>query len=214
MSAHDAHDVIRIIRRGALLAMVVVSTMSCGEVVRQGRSPVYLQVDSLTAQRGGLSGPFTNPIASDVITNVTSPAPCAPTSPCPTVFSDPGQVVLQAQLKDVTSLTGPTANNDVTITRYRVTYQRADGRRLEGIDVPYAFQGASTATVRVGSPTTLPFELVRVVAKRETPLVNLVNSADVVTMIAEVTFFGRDMVGREISVSGLVQIDFGNFGDF
>jgi hypothetical protein len=203
----------RFVRGGALLAMLVAG-ISCGSVVRQGHSPVYLQVDSLAAQRGGLSGPFTNPIASDVITNVTSPAPCTATSPCPTVFSDPGQVVLRGQLKDVTSPTGPTANNDVTITRYRVTYRRADGRRLEGIDVPYAFDGATTATVRVGAPTTLPFELVRVVAKKESPLVNLVNSASVVTMIAEVTFFGRDMVGRDVSVSGLVQIDFGNFGDF
>jgi hypothetical protein len=204
----------QLIGRVAVVAMLGGSATSCGSVVRQGQSPVYLQVDSMTAQRGGLSGPFTNPIASDVITNVTSPAPCAATSPCPTVFSDPGQAVLRAQLKDVTSPTGPTANNDITITRYRVAYQRADGRRLEGIDVPYAFQGATTATVRVGTPTTLPFELVRVVAKRETPLVNLVNSADVVTMIAEVTFFGRDMVGRDVSVAGYLQIDFGNFGDF
>jgi hypothetical protein len=203
-----------LVGRVAVVAMLGAAATSCGSVVRQGQSPVYLQVDSMTAQRGGLSGPFTNPIASDVITNVTSPAPCAATSPCPTVFSDPGQAVLRAQLKDVTSPTGPTANNDVTITRYRVTYQRADGRRLEGIDVPYAFQGATTATVRVGTPATLPFELVRVVAKKETPLVNLVNSADVVTMIAEVTFFGRDMVGRDVSVTGYLQIDFGNFGDF
>jgi hypothetical protein len=203
-----------LVGRVAVAAMLGACATSCGSVVRQGRSPVYLQVDSMSAQRGGLSGPFTNPIASDVITNVTAPAPCTATSPCPTVFSDPGQAVLRGQLKDVTSPTGPTANNDITITRYRVAYQRADGRRLEGIDVPYSFQGATTATVRVGSPSTLPFELVRVVAKKETPLVNLVNSADVVTMIAEVTFFGRDMVGRDVSVTGYVQIDFGNFGDF
>jgi hypothetical protein len=204
--------------RHALLLLaggIVLGTApSCGSVVRTGRSPVYLQIDQLTAQRGGLSGPFTNPIASDVITSVTTPAPCTPTSPCPTVFSDPGQVVLQVAMKDVTNPAGPTSNNDVTIFRYRVRYQRADGRRVEGIDVPFAFDGATTGTVRAGAATTLPFELVRVVAKKESPLVNLVNSATVVTMLAEVTFYGRDQVGNDVSVSGLIQIDFGNFGDF
>ena len=60
----------------------------------------------------------------------------------------------------------------------------------------------------------MPFELVRVIAKKESPLVNLVNSSAIVTIIAEVTFFGRDQVGNDVSVSGLIQIDFGNFGDF
>jgi hypothetical protein len=196
------------------IAGCAVSVVSCGQVIRQGQSPVFLQIDSLTAQRGGLTGQFTNPIASDVLTNVTSPSPCTAFSPCPTVFSDPGQVVLRAVLKDITSPLGPSSNNDVTITRYRVTYRRADGRNVEGIDVPYAFDGASTGTVRVGNPTTLPFELVRVVAKRESPLVNLVGGATVITMIAEVTFYGRDQVGNEVNVAGLIQIDFGNFGDF
>jgi hypothetical protein len=201
---------LRLVASGIGLA----ATLSCGPVVRTGRSPVYLQIDQLAAQRGGLSGPFTNPIASDVITNVTTPAPCTPTSPCPTVFSDPGQVVLQVAMKDVTNPAGPTSNNDVTIFRYRVKYQRADGRRLEGVDVPFAFDGATTGTVRAGGATTLPFELVRVVAKKESPLASLVNSATVVTMLAEVTFYGRDQVGNDVSVSGLIQIDFGNFGDF
>jgi hypothetical protein len=42
--------------------------------VRTGRSPVYLQIERLVAQRGGLSGPFTNPVASDVLTIVTTPS--------------------------------------------------------------------------------------------------------------------------------------------
>ena len=203
-------SITRFIAFGALVA----SSVSCGSVVRQGTSPVYLQIVSLTAQRGGLGGDFTNPIPSDVVTNVTTPAPCTSTSPCPTVFSDPGQVVMQAVLKDITSPTGPTPNNDVTITRYRVTYRRADGRNTPGLDVPFPFDGATTGTIRVGTPSALPFELVRVVAKKETPLVNLVNSATVVTTIAEVSFFGADQVGREVTVSGLLQIDFANWGDF
>jgi hypothetical protein len=203
-------SITRFIGFGALVA----SSVSCGSVVRQGTSPVYLQIVSLSGQRGGLDGDFTNPIPSDVVTNVTTPAPCTPTSPCPTVFSDPGQVVMQAVLKDVTSPTGPTPNNDVTITRYRVSYRRADRRNTPGLDVPFPFDGATTGTIRVGSASTLPFELVRVVAKKETPLVNLANSATVVTTIAEVSFFGADQVGREVTVTGLIQVNFANWGDF
>jgi hypothetical protein len=196
------------------LAAIMAASTSCGSIAQQGRSPVYLVIDSLTGQRGGLNGNFGNPVPSDVVTNVTSPAPCTPVSPCATVFSDNGQVALRAEMKDPTSLTAPTATNDVTIFRYHVSYRRSDGRNTQGVDVPFAWDGAVTGTVRVGSQTTLPFELVRIVAKEESPLVNLVSSLTIVTTIAEVTFYGRDQAGNMVSVVGLIQVDFGNFGDF
>jgi hypothetical protein len=196
------------------LAAVLVASASCGALVRQGRSPVYLVIDSLGGQRGGLGGAFGNPVVSDVVTKVTAPAPCSATSPCPTVFSDNGVATLRVELKDPTNLSGPSPTNDVTITRYHVSYRRSDGRNTEGIDVPFAFDGATTGTIRVGASSTLPFELVRIVAKEESPLANLVTSSSIVTSIAEVTFYGRDQAGNTLSVSGLLQVDFGNFGDF
>jgi hypothetical protein len=195
------------------LALIVAASGSCGSVVRQGRSPVYLVMVALEGSRGS-SDDFGNPVPSDVLTNVTSPAPCTATQPCPTVFSDSGQATLRAELKDPFSTTGPTPTNDVTIFRYHVSYRRSDGRNAQGIDVPFAFDGASTVTVRVGASSTVPFELVRIVAKKESPLVNLVNSAAVITMIGEVTFYGRDQAGNSVNITGLIQVDFGNFGDF
>ncbi|MND04312.1 hypothetical protein D3C83_245250 [compost metagenome] len=53
----------------------------------------------------------------------------------------------------------------------------------------------------------------RHVAKMESPLVNLVNSATVVTMIAQVALCGFDQAGNSVTIGGLIQIDFGNFGD-
>jgi hypothetical protein len=53
----------------------VAASASCGSAVRQGRSPVYLVIDSLAGQRGGLNGSYGNPLVSDVVTNITSPAP-------------------------------------------------------------------------------------------------------------------------------------------
>jgi hypothetical protein len=147
-----------------------------------------------------------------VLTNVTAPAPCSPTSPCPTIFNDLGQAVLRMVPKDVVNVTAPSSNNAVTITRYRVTYRRTDGRNTQGVDVPYAFDGAVTGTVPPTGTLTLSFEVVRHVAKAEPPLAQLVSNPAIITTIAEITFYGQDQVGNDISVTGLLQIDFGNVG--
>ena len=50
-------------------------------------------------------------------------------------------------------------------------------------------------------------------AKEESPLVQLKTNGVIISTIADVTFYGRDQVGNEISVTGSIRIDFGNFGD-
>ena len=197
-------------------AALVAATTSCGDVVRQGRSPVYLVMTLLQAAQGNHISSFGGSLTSDVLTLVTSPAPCSQASPCQTVFNDVGQVGLKISLKDIgapNNPTTPSTNNEVTITRYHVAYRRADGRNTPGVDVPYAFDGAVTGTVVAGSTLTLSFEIVRDVAKEESPLVQLINSKNIITTICDVTFYGKDQVGNEMSVSGSITIDFGNFGD-
>src|SRR5215831_1221573 len=123
--------------RLAGLAFVAIAATSCGDAVRQGSSPVYLVIDSLLGFRGGASSAIgSSPLISDVITNVTQPAPCSTDRPCPTIFGDNGSVVLRAPLKDIGNGTlAPTSNNEVTINQYHVKYVRADGRSTEGVDV-------------------------------------------------------------------------------
>src|SRR5262245_3724026 len=192
--------------------VLIATTVSCGCMVRQGRSPIYLVVDQLTGTSGsGSSGTKSNFLQSDVVTMATSPPPCSSSSPCPTVFSDSGQVSLRALPKDV-SATSPSSNSEVTISRYHVSYRRADGRNTPGVDVPYGFDGAVTGTTAAGR-LDLGFELVRHVAKMESPLVELGTNAAILTTFAEVTFYGRDQVGNDVTVSGTLQVDFGNFGD-
>jgi hypothetical protein len=198
-------------RRLFAVAVLAAATASCGDVVRQGQSPVFLVIDSLTGSAGGPSaGPFSATLRSPVIVNRTSPAPCTPESPCPTVFNDSGQAVLRILPKDIGI--APTTNNAVTITRYRVTYRRADGRNVPGVDVPYAFDGAVTATVLPSSTATIGFELVRHVSKEEAPLAQLRFNPSVISTLTEVTFYGADLVGNDVSVTGTMTIDFGNFG--
>jgi hypothetical protein len=202
-----------------LLAVVplIGAATSCGDVVRTGRSPSYLVIDSLAGIRGGVTLlPPVNPLISDVVTNVSSPLPCTQDVPCPTIFSDPAEVVMHIALKDPGTATAPTVAtqvNAVTITRYHVDYIRADGRNTPGVDVPYGFDSAVTVTVST-TASTFGFELVRIVAKEEAPLRQLRNSNSFITALARVTFYGHDQAGNEVSVTGSIQINFGNFGDF
>jgi hypothetical protein len=35
----------------------------------------------------------------------------------------------------------------------------------------------------------------------------------IITTIAEITFYGRDQVGHEVSATGRITVEFGNFAD-
>jgi len=198
------------------VAAIVAASISCGDVVRTGRAPVYLVISSLQAAQGNHPTTLVGNLLSDVITNITSPSPCTAASPCPTVFNDVGVAQLRLSLKDIGSPSTPsqpTTNNDVTITRIHINYRRADGRNTPGVDVPYPWDAAATITVPGSGNATIGFELVRHAAKEEAPLIQLRSSPSTINTITEVTFYGRDQVGNEVSVTGLIQINFGNFGD-
>jgi len=201
--------------RLAGLAFVAIAATSCGDAVRQGSSPVYLVIDALKGIRGAaIPFPESDTLFSDVITNVTQPAPCSTDHPCPTIFADSGAVTLRAPLKDIGNGTlAPTSNNEVTINQYRVHYIRTDGRSTPGLDVPYDFDGAVTGTIQAGLPLRLGFTLVRNVAKEESPLAQLRTSPNIINAIAQVTFYGTDRVGNAVSVMGQIDVNFGNFGD-
>jgi hypothetical protein len=186
---------------------------SCGDVVRSSRSPSMLVVNLLQGSPGGGHGAntFGGTLLSDVQVLITTPAPCTQTNPCATVYDDVGQAQLSLAMKDPTI--APTTNNAVTITRYTVTYRRNDGRNTPGIDVPFPFDGAVTGTVSGAGSLTLGFELVRHEAKFTGPLVQLVTDGNIITTIADVTFYGKDQVGNDVSVTGSMVIEFANFGD-
>jgi hypothetical protein len=125
--------------------------------------------------------------------------------------NDVGAASLAVVMKDATL--SPTSNNQVTISRYHVTFRRADGRNTQGVDVPWAFDGAVTVTIEAGNSASAGFELVRHAAKTESPLIQLRKNPNVISTTADVTFYGQDLVGNDISVTGHLLVDFGNFGD-
>jgi hypothetical protein len=176
-------------------AAIALATTSCGDVVRDGGSPMFLVIDNLTS--GGQ-----HYLNSDVESNSGS------------ITDDGGIVSLRLVPRNTTNtnpILAPSTNNDVTITRYRITYRRADGRNVPGVDVPYGFDGAATGTVSVGGNLGLTIELVRHVAKAESPLRELAVNPTIITTLTEVTVFGQDRVGNDVSATGYIQINFGNF---
>ena len=182
----------------------------CGsEMVRDSQSPVRLVVNSLEVDKQST-------LLSDVIRLVRQPAPCTAQSPCPSVFNDMAVVQLSIQLRDIgvpTSPSSPSTLNQITINRYRVKYRRADGHNTPGVDVPYDFDSALTVTVPPSGSAESAFQLVRHSAKEEAPLAALRYTDDIISTIAEVTFYGRDQVGNEVSASASIGIDFGDFAD-
>jgi hypothetical protein len=187
------------------IVALAVAAVSCGSV-RNGTGTSFLVVRGLQAASGAVPDEFGGTLYSDVLTVVDD---------SPTIFADLAEVSFGLGLKDpgtTASPNAPTQNQSITVDRYRVRYIRADGRNTPGVDVPHGFDGAFTVTVNETGGVA-NFELVRHIAKKEAPLSRLTTSPEIISTLAEVTFFGRDLTGHEVSASARISIEFGNFGD-
>jgi hypothetical protein len=79
------------------------------------------------------------------------------------------------------------------------------------VDVPFTF--TSGVTVTVAGSATVPFTLVRAQAKHEAPLRALAGhgGAQHINTVARVTFYGHDQTGREVSVTGNLEVSFADW---
>lgn len=192
-----------ILRAILLIALAggIAGSTSCTSAVRQGEGSSYLIILSITGVSGARDEDTGTNLQSDVVTDGS-------------VIEDEGVVEFLLGMKDVTSPTGPTTNNFITVTRYRVVFTRTDGRNIQGVDVPYAFEGALTVTVGEGVAAA-NFSLVRVQAKREAPLSALAGGGGLgaISTIAEITFYGHDQTGRAASATGRISVDFADYAD-
>jgi hypothetical protein len=178
---------------------------ACGDLVTQGRSPAQLAVVSLQAASGARPQDLASTLLSDVITTVQTTVGGQQVS-VPTVFNDVGEATFALVLKDPGDPAAPAAPsslNQITISRYHVAYRRTDGHNTPGVDVPFPFDSAVTLTVPADGTATTGFQIVRLAAQ----------NPDIISTIAEVTFYGRDQVGNDVTATGTIGIDFGNFAD-
>jgi hypothetical protein len=194
-------------RASLLVALLLtVGAAGCGDVVREGTGTSFLIITDLDSFTGAEPNLFDQDLESDVVTIINN---------SPTVFSDGGRVFFRVGVKDaggVGSPNAPTQNQFITVNRYHVKYIRADGRNTPGVDVPYPFDGAFTVTVMSGE-TPASFTLVRAQAKFEAPLGALAIDPIVISTIAEVTFYGVDQTGHEVSAVGYINVHFANWAD-
>ena len=105
--------------------------------------------------------------------------------------------------------------NSVTLTRYHVEYRRTDGRNTPGADLPYGFDGGLSVTISPGGTADAVLILVRNQAKLEPPLRNLrgLGGQIIISTIAEITFYGHDQNGNEVSVVGRIDVHFADYAD-
>jgi hypothetical protein len=192
----------------ALAGLALVATVSCGSTATEGKSGSYLVMDKLQAAPGAKAGDtavYGDVLQSDVQTKGS-------------IFEDPGLVTLHAAMKDpgadLTSPTKPTAFSLITVDRYHVDFIRSDGRNVQGVDVPYSFDGAVTGTIGDTS-VALAFVLVRAQSKAEAPLMALrgLGGSLLISTIAQVTLYGHDQAGNAVSIVGRISVNFADWAD-
>jgi len=186
---------------------LILTFFSCNPIENETTSASRLIVENLMGT--SMEGEDANYLQSDVLYQ----DPADPT--ITTIYADPANVTFRAQLLDPDSVTGPSYLNDVTITRYVVTYTRSDGKNTEGVDVPYSFEGSLSVQVGIDSTASVAFIIVREVAKNERPLVDLVYGTEegVIQTTARVDFFGHDQANRKVQATGYLTVFFANYAN-
>jgi len=184
----------------SLLLTAVFLIDSCNPIEDDSKSSTLLIIDSILGQDA--DGTESNFLQSDVLKEDT-------------VFADVAVANVHAATLDPAPTMGTSQYNDITLTRYTVSYSRTDGKNTAGVDVPYPFEGSLSALVRVGSATSLNFVVVREVAKLELPLVRLADGGaeGVLTCTAKIDFYGRDLTNNTVKATGYLTIYFANYVD-
>jgi hypothetical protein len=201
---------------GVAAIALVAGSVSCGDVVRQGKAPVIVVVDSIQAASGAEPGNMGGFLLSDVQT-LQDQQIGGETVSVPVIFNDIAEATMRLIPKDAGTGAvnlNPTPWNAVTINRYRITYIRADGRNTPGVDVPFPVDGAVTATLSA-SPLIVPFEIVRHQQKLEQPLRSLASFGGrlFISTIAEITFYGADQTGNDVQAKATINVSFSDYAD-
>ena len=187
--------------RIAVILLAFLVLYSCNPVEDDSQSSCMLIVENLLGTDA--DGTSSNFLQSDVVLNTGS------------IRADTAKATLRVETLDPDPLLGESTYNDITVTRYLVTYSRTDGKSVPGTDVPYPFEGSLSTVVRAGSTSTVSFVIVREVAKMEPPLIELVDlgAEQVLACTAKVEFYGHDQANRTVKATGYLTIYFANYAD-
>jgi len=184
-----------------LISLLMIGLVSCNKIENQSESGSKLILSALMGK--DLEKKDSVVAYSDVITKGS-------------IYDDLGTAYLRAVSLNPAQQTG-SFYQDIIVDQIDIEYSRPDGKKTEGVDVPYKFVQPINVLLKLGdSDIKVPFVLVRHVAKMEPPLVELTNlGADkVLQLIAKVTIHGKDVAGYRVQPAiGYITIWCANFGD-
>jgi len=184
----------------SVLVTALLFFSSCSKIAKDTTSNSMLIIESITGT--DILGTEVNFLQSDVLTYEG------------TIVADVAKGTFTAELLNPGAFE-TSHYSDIVVDRYVVSYSRSDGKNIEGVDVPYSFEGHLSALVSVGSNTTFNFVVVREAAKFEPPLVNLQDGrGDVIIQVkARIDFYGHDLANKNVMATGYLTIFFANFAD-
>jgi hypothetical protein len=171
------------------LIILALAMASCNALENKSTSASMLEIVSITDPDGKL------PVFSSVVYNI----------------NDNGLVEVNAlPLDPLIDTTSTTPYFDVLIDQIDVAFKRTDGRNVEGVDVPYSFTQPMSMQVAINGKASIPFILIRHVAKWEAPLLalqDIQNQGKILQLVAVVTIHGKDTGGHRVaSVTGNVSV--------
>ena len=190
-----------------LFAALAMLFAGCAKTSNDDTTNTLVMVTNMEALAGAEGGSPVLNLNSDVCANSGASFPGC------TAIEDYGQVTIAARPKSMASAFPTGLYNSVVFERYRVSFMRTDGRNTPGLDIPFSFDGAMNLVVDVGLENSWIFVLVRHQSKLEPPLVNMAGNggAIVLSTIATVDFYGRDVAGRPVTATGQINVTFGDF---
>ncbi|MBD3414454.1 MAG: hypothetical protein GF421_08500 [Candidatus Aminicenantes bacterium] len=190
--------------KAATILMMVIFLFACNPIENDTRSSSILYVAEILGT--DIEDNEVNFVQSDVAVQSEG-------SDAVTVTADLIAATLGVKTIEPEPYLGSSQYNNVVLDRYVVTYTRTDGNNVEGVDVPYSFEGALSTEIPVGSEQSISIVIVRAAAKLEPPLIDLRDgTGDVVlTVNAKIDFYGHDLANRSVQATGNITIYFANY---
>jgi hypothetical protein len=187
-----------------LILFFIFFVASCHNNVGSNKSHTMLVISKLTGKTA--TGEDANFVESDVVKINTGTGAAY-------VLSDTATASITAKLiEQTTPASGPSYQQSVTLTRYKVDFTLSDGSGVPGVDVPLGFEGSLSSIIEVDSTVDISVVLVPAAAKLVDPLLSL-GAAGAIQARATVTFYGKDLAGYDVRVTGDISVFFANYID-
>lgn len=184
-----------------LCVSVVLFFSQCNIFEKDSTSASILLIESITGtDLDGTTGSFIH--FCDVISDGS-------------IYNEWASASLTALLIDPGDI-ADTYYQSIIVDQVDIEYSRADGKSVEGTDVPYKFSQKVNLRIAIDETSSLGFVLVQHNAKRESPLVELVGLGQEknLKLEAKITIHGHDVGGHRIQpVSGSISIYCADYGD-